>query len=561
MTSLVLLLAVALVPVLVLGVDFLLNHHPLNPEEVEELAKKRCRLRALTKFSYSSAEQPATPEEKRAMKSSGEFVNSDIEFRGAPARVAGLLKYKKHEWVVVAFVRAMRVSSMWWNKGPNREAVSLELPIDRLPRLASSLRADTIVILHNHPNPRPSMYQMTKPSRQDLRFAGNLEAVAATHGLNHLEFICERGTPHLYFASFSDRDEPLAPTKRAVERKNGKSRVTNFRLRRELRKRHRTEAVAGGFREASREPSFADDSPPPAPQPEPAPPPEQEHHPIQTIRHDDRHPLEREQPNVVPYQGDFDGPEGGSPPLRPQRLIDYLGQEKIVNLLDTCMRAALGRGEPLDHVLLSGPPGLGKMTLSHIIAHEMGATLRSASGPSLKRAGDLAALLTNLEPGDVLFIDEIHRLGPTAEEVLCPALENFQLDLVIGKGPLAKAVLIDLPCFTLVAATTRGDLVTTRFRRAFGVVHEFDFYGTEALTVIVQRAAEMLAVSVDLGGADAIARRSRGTPGIAIRLLRRVRDYAEVRGDGRINYQTAIRVLDQLDVDEVGLSLQKAIGH
>lgn len=233
MTCLLFLLVVGLVPLLVLGVDFLLNRHPLNPEEVEALAKKRCRLQALSRFSFSSAEQPATPEEKRAMKSSGEFVSCDIDFRDAPARVAGLLKYKKHEWIVVAFVRAMRVSSIWWNKGPNRVAVSLELPTDRLPHLARRCRADTIVILHNHPNPDPSRYRMTVPSNQDLLFAGYMDTTAAVHGLNHLEFICERGTPHLYYASFSDRTAPLAPAKQAVEWKNGKSRLANFQLRRE----------------------------------------------------------------------------------------------------------------------------------------------------------------------------------------------------------------------------------------------------------------------------------------------------------------------------------------
>ena len=241
------------------------------------------------------------------------------------------------------------------------------------------------------------------------------------------------------------------------------------------------------------------------------------------------------------------------PSLRPQRLSEYLGQKKIVDLLDIYMQAARGRGEPLDHVLLFGPPGLGKTTLAHIIAREMGSVLRSTSGPVLERAGDLAAILTNLEPGDVLFIDEIHRLGPTVEEILYPALEDFQLDLVIGQGPMARTVRIDLPHFTLVGATTRAGLITPPLQARFGIVHRLDFYDPDILSVIVQRSAELLEVPVDQGGANEIATRSRGTPRIANRLLRRLRDYAQIEADGRIDRATANRALEQLEVDEHGL--------
>ncbi len=239
--------------------------------------------------------------------------------------------------------------------------------------------------------------------------------------------------------------------------------------------------------------------------------------------------------------------------LRPRQLEDYVGQEKIRGQLSIFIEATRKRGEALDHVLLFGPPGLGKTTLSHIIAHELGVNLRQTSGPVLERPGDLAALLTNLEPRDVLFIDEIHRLSPIVEEILYPALEDFQIDIMIGEGPAARSVKLDLPPFTLVGATTRAGMLTNPLRDRFGIVARLEFYTPEELTRIVTRSAQLLNIAVDPAGALEIARRSRGTPRIANRLLRRVRDFAEVKAQGEITRPVADAALSMLDVDASGL--------
>ncbi len=241
--------------------------------------------------------------------------------------------------------------------------------------------------------------------------------------------------------------------------------------------------------------------------------------------------------------------------LRPRGLDEYVGQEKIREQLSIFIAAARKRGEALDHVLLFGPPGLGKTTLSHILAYELGVNLRQTSGPVLERPGDLAALLTNLEPRDVLFIDEIHRLSPIVEEILYPALEDFQIDIMIGEGPAARSVKLDLPPFTLVGATTRAGMLTNPLRDRFGIVARLEFYNADELTRIVVRSAALLKITIEPEGAREIARRSRGTPRIANRLLRRVRDFAEVKGDGQVTRAVADAALSMLDVDAVGLDV------
>ena len=238
--------------------------------------------------------------------------------------------------------------------------------------------------------------------------------------------------------------------------------------------------------------------------------------------------------------------------IRPLSLQDYVGQEEVKEQMDIFINAARKRNEPLDHTLVFGPPGLGKTTLANIVANELDVAIRTTSGPVLEKAGDLAAMLTNLEEGDVLFIDEIHRLSPAIEEILYPAMEDYQLDIMIGEGPSARSIKLDLPPFTLVGATTRAGLLTSPLRDRFGIIQRLEFYSMAELSQIVTRSASILGAEIDAEGSDEIARRARGTPRIANRLLRRVRDYAEVKGDGKLSAEIANKALDMLSIDKYG---------
>ena len=393
------------------------------------------------------------------------------------------------------------------------------------------------------------------PSETDLRSADVWRGNLSHEDVSLLEFVCERGVPYLYYASFSDSVLPVAPIVEEIAAMNGGSVFRNYRLRRELRRMTGAERLAGDdLLPGSRQEEPVQEEPLPAAWEDLTPwdKPTQERAVQENLLPAAGAGVDDFDVGVIPVEGDRD--DGRlQRPFRPRRLSEYLGQKKIVESLDISMQAARNREEPLEHVLLLGSAGLGKRTLAHIISQEMGSVFRSSSGHFLERVGDLAAVLTNLEHGDVLFIDEIHRLGPTAEEVLYPAVRDFQLDLVIGTGPAAKAVRIDLPHFTLVGATTRVGLTASPLHASFGIVHRFVFYSPDELSLIIQRTAELLEVPLDPEGAYEIARRSRGTPRIANRLLRRVRDFAQIQGNRRVDQARARRALAHLEIDEQGL--------
>lgn len=563
--------------VLPFTIDVYLRRHPLSDDEVRRLARKRRRNRALSIFGFTAAPQRVASAEKKAMRSRGEFVDCDLHWREMPSRVAALLKFKKHEWVAIAFVRSLRVRLLWWNKGPDGTQVWPFLPDEEVKRILRRHNCDAVATLHNHPNPNPSRYRLNAPSQNDLLWADHWRQMLAQEDVSVLKFVCERGVPYLYFASFADSALSLAPIIGEITAENDLGAFRNYGLRVELARRTLADRVAGEDEEApagravegGEEEELAPGQAPGGSGVEPLRVEALQEEGDVTSQPPEDTPFEGVDQGVAELAGlakwpDLEatsGSNGGDvcessreKELRgPLTLREFVGQSELVGLIEERMWAALNRVDALDHVLLLGAPGLGKATLAHVIAREMGAGLRLSRGSSLRRVGDLAAVLTNLERGDVLFIDEIHRVGSTVEEILVSAMEDFQLDLVIGQGAMAKSVGIDLSRFTLVGATTRSGLVAPALQTQFGIVHELEFYTPQELRVIVEGFASVLEVRLDEGGAEEIAARSRGTPRTANRLLRRVRDYAEVMAAGRIDRDTANRALLAQGIDEDGL--------